>query len=275
MSLPALFLGHGAPDLALSNHPAKGFLTGLGRSLPRPKAILAVSAHWEAAPLRVTAAERPETVHDFYGFPRELYRLNYPAQSDASLIEEVAADLESLGLTVRADPKRGYDHGTWAPLLLMYPEADIPLVQLSLLQGADARAHHRIGLALAALRAEGVLIVGSGSITHNLRALAPEGTPAPDWARRFDGWVFDTLEAGRQEELLDFPAKPSVARLAHPSVEHFLPFYVALGAGGEGTKARCLHRSFSYGSISMASYAFGGAEELAALGGGTQVAASA
>ena len=262
-SLPSLFLPHGAPDLLLSTHVSKDFLGTLGSRIERPAAILIVSAHWEAAQPTLTTAEAPETVHDFFGFPDALYRVRYPARTASDLVDWVDALLTDQGIAAAKDPDRGFDHGTWAPLSLVYPEADIPVVQLSLVRGGTARQHFEIGRALAPLRDRDVLIVGSGSVTHNLRELGPEGTKPPAWATAFDDWVSLAVECADWDSLLRFPDDPETGRRAHPTPEHFLPFYVAAGAGApeRGTK---LHRSFSHGSISMSAYAFGGALAAAA-----------
>lgn len=258
--LPSLFVSHGAPDLALADHPAARFLAQLGAGLPRPKAILVVSAHWERPVPTITTSVAPGTIHDFMGWPRELYALDYPAPGAPWLAERVAGLLAEAGLPLAADPVRGLDHGAWVPLLLGWPAADVPVVQLSLIRGGDAAAHLALGRALAPLRGEGVLVLGSGAAVHNLGTLAPEGTPPPDWARTFDTWLADALAAGNRAALSRFPAAPPTARAAHPTPEHLMPLFVALGAGGEAAGAVRLHDSWSYGSLSMASYAFGGRE---------------
>lgn len=259
--MPSLFLAHGAPDLVLGNLPAKRFLEGLGEMLPRPRAILAVSAHWEAAAATLTTSAAPETVHDFHGWPAPLFALRYPAVTDRPLIERVGSLLAAASLPVARDPQRGFDHGTWVPLLLSYPSAKIPVVQLSLLRGADGLRHFEIGRALAPLAAEGVLVVGSGASVHNLRELAPEGSPPPAWAEAFDLWLFEHTQGADLDALLRFPAEPAWAHRAHPSIEHLLPFFVAMGAGGDSAPIRRLHHSYTYGSIGMSCYAFGGIAE--------------
>ncbi|WP_028466985.1 DODA-type extradiol aromatic ring-opening family dioxygenase [Nisaea denitrificans] len=258
-SLPSLFLPHGAPDLLLSTHVSKDFLGTLGSRVERPAAILIVSAHWEAAQPTLTTAEAPETVHDFFGFPDALYRIRYPARTASDLVDWVDHLLADQGVAAASDPERGFDHGAWVPLSLAYPDADIPVVQLSLVQGGTARQHFEIGRALAPLRGRDVLIVGSGSVTHNLRELGAEGTPPPVWATAFDDWVSSAVEAGDWENLMQFPEAPETSRRAHPTPEHFLPFYVAAGAGA-GEAGRKLHGSYSHGSISMSAYAFGGSQ---------------
>lgn len=253
MSMPTIFVSHGAPTLIIEDVPARAFLASLGKVLPRPKAIVAVSAHWDTDVPAVSLARRPGTIHDFYGFPEALYRLHYDAPGAPELAERVAR------LTGAAhDPHRGLDHGAWVPAMLGWPEADIPIFQLSV-QPQESPAHHiALGRKLATLREEGVLVMGSGSATHNLRALVRgSGDQEPEpWAQAFDGWLAETLEKGDEAALADYRAQAPYAREAHPTDEHFLPLHVAYGAAGEGAHGRALHRSFTLGNLSMASYAF-------------------
>lgn len=253
MSLPTLFVSHGAPTLILEDRPARAFLKSLGQLLPRPRAIVAVSAHWDTDLPAVSLAHRPDTIHDFYGFPEALYRLRYPAPGAPELAERVARLAGAAH-----DPHRGLDHGAWVPAMLAWPEADIPIFQLSI-QPAQSPAHHiALGRSLAALRAEGVLVMGSGSATHNLRALVRDGgeTEPEPWAQEFDDWLAETVEAGDEAALADYRAQAPNAVDAHPTDEHFLPLHVAFGAAGKGARGRALHRSFTLGNLSMASYAF-------------------
>ncbi|TXH95879.1 MAG: dioxygenase [Pseudorhodobacter sp.] len=262
MTLPSLFIAHGAPDLPYSPTPARAFTESLGAQFPGVRAILVVSAHWEARLPTIGTAPAPETIYDFGGFDDRLYSLTYPARTSAPVIAEVTAALEAAGIANAADPFRGYDHGVWIPMMLAFPKADVPVIQLSLRRGASAAENLAMGQALAPLRHKGVLIVGSGATVHNLRRIAREGTPAPDWARAFDDWIVSGVEAGAVDRLLGFPAEPQGARQAHPTPEHLMPLYVALGAGGG--RGRALHRSFSWGSIGMTSFAFGEPERPAA-----------
>jgi len=258
--LPSLFVSHGAPDLVLSGHPAARFIARLGEALPRPRAILMISAHWERPEAAITTAAAPATIHDFSGWPRELYALRYPAPGAPWLAERVRALLAARAVPLAEDPARGLDHGAWVPLSLAWPHADVPVVQLSLLQNGDAAQHFALGRALAPLRDEGVLVLGSGSAVHNLGALAPEGTPPPAWALAFDGWLAKAVAERDLAALSAFPAFPREARLAHPTPEHLLPLFVAMGAGWDGGEHALLHRSWSYGALSMAAHAFGGTE---------------
>ena len=254
MTLPSVFISHGPPSLELEASAARDFLAGLGAALPRPEAILCISAHWEGRQARLSLAERPETIHDFFGFPEPLYQLLYPAPGAPDLARRAAALLEGAGLSVTLDERRGLDHGAWAPLRLVYPEADLPVTQLSLLVEGGPAAHLVIGRALAPLRAEGVLILGSGGATHNLSEWRQAGEAAPDWGQAFDDWLAERVTAGAVEDLLDYRARAPEGPRNHPSEEHFLPLFVALGAA-EGP-GRVLHRSFQ-DTLSMAAFAFG------------------
>jgi 4,5-DOPA dioxygenase extradiol len=253
--LPVLFLSHGSPMLPFEAIPARDFLAGLGARLPRPSAILCISAHWETAAPTVSGAERPETIHDFYGFPEALYRLRYPAPGAPALAARVRGLLVDAGLECRIDPGQGLDHGAWNPLLLMFPKAEIPVAQLAIQQPIGPRHHLTMGEALASLRQEGVLILGSGGAVHNLRQFSMGGGTTP-WATAFDDWLAERVEADDWSALLDYRSLRPEAALAHPRDEHFLPFFVALGAG-KGTAGRAIHRSFGEGSISMAAFAWG------------------
>jgi len=254
MSMPTVFVSHGAPTLILEDLPARRFLAGLGRDLPRPTAIVAVSAHWDTDMPAVSLARRPDTIHDFYGFPEALYRLRYEAPGAPELAERVAK------LTGAAhDHHRGLDHGAWVPAMLGWPEADIPIFQLSVQPDLDAAHHIALGRRLAPLREEGVLVLGSGGAVHNLRALVRNGAesqPEP-WAQAFDDWVADIVERGDEAALANYRTRAPAAREAHPSTEHFMPLPVAYGAAGDGARGRALHRSFTLGNLSMAAYAFG------------------
>ena len=252
MSMPTVFLSHGAPTLILEDTPARAFLASLGQQLPPPRAIVAVSAHWDTDVPAVSLARQPETIHDFYGFPDALYQLRYAAPGAPELAERVAK------LTGAAhDAHRGLDHGAWVPAMLGWPEADIPIFQLSV-QPAESPAHHiALGRKLSALRHEDILVMGSGSATHNLRALVRGGDSEPEtWAQEFDDWLAETVEKGDEAALADYRAQAPNASDAHPTDEHFLPLHVAFGAAGEGARGRALHRSFTLGNLSMASYAF-------------------
>ncbi|MBT2458422.1 dioxygenase [Streptomyces sp. ISL-86] len=224
--IPALYLSHGAPPLADDPiWPAE--LAAWSANLPRPRAILMVSAHWEEAPLALGATEPVPLVHDFWGFPEHYYQVRYDAPGAPELAESVRGLLRAPGTPVQDIPDRGLDHGAYVPLVEMYPEADIPVLQISMPTLDPARLMD-IGRKLAPLRDEGVLIVGSGFFTHNLAALRHSGVPA--WSAEFDAWGREALAASDVDALLDFEHKSPAGRLAHPRTEHFAPLFVALGA---------------------------------------------
>ncbi len=256
--LPSLFVSHGPPNMVLDDIPTQTALADIAAKLPRPKGVLCISAHWLEDKPTVSLAERPETIHDFFGFERALYEIGYPAPGDPALARRTAALLEAAGISCDLTPDRGLDHGAWEPLMLMYPEADVPIVQLSLQAGADAATHHGVGRALAALRHEGILILGSGTAVHNLSQWRRDAVSTPDWARAFDDWLAEAVTAGDNEALVNYRNVAPHAALAHPSDEHYLPLPVAAGAASDKSPGRVLHRGFSYGSLSMAAFAFGG-----------------
>ena len=252
---PSVFVSHGAPTLVLETSAGRDFLAGLGRRLGRPSAILAVSAHWTTRGPAVSGAAAPETIHDFYGFPDALYRMRYAAPGAPALAQRVAA------LTGAAiDPSQGLDHGAWVPLMLMYPEADIPVAQLSVMPHRSAADHIALGRQLESLRRDGVLILASGGAVHNLREFRFGGTGAAPWATSFADWLDATLAAGDTESLGDWLTASPDARRAHPSDEHFLPLPVALGAAGPAPKAERLHAGFEHGSLGMHAYSFTGGD---------------
>ncbi|SER73376.1 class III extradiol ring-cleavage dioxygenase [Pseudomonas sp. NFPP19] len=254
--LPSLFISHGSPMLALEPGASGPALARLAAELPRPRAILVVSAHWESSDLRVSCNPHPETWHDFGGFPAALFAVQYPAPGDPELAAQVVELLQAEGLPAQLDSQRPFDHGTWVPLSLMYPQADIPVVQLSLPSRLGPALQTRIGHALAGLREQGVLLIGSGSITHNLRDLGWHAGPesVEPWAKAFRDWMIDKLAADDQAALHDYRQQAPNAVRSHPSDEHLLPLYFARGAGGEFSVA---HQGFTLGALGMDIYRFG------------------
>lgn len=249
---PALFVSHGAPTLVIEDVPARDFLAGLGTTLGKPSAVVVLSAHWGTGQPTVGNGAVPETIHDFYGFPEVLYRLRYGAAGAPALAERIATLLGGATL----DPKRGLDHGVWVPLMLMYPEAEIPVVPVSIQPGRDAAHHRRIGEALRPLRDENVLILASGAATHNLRAYFGRrpGDPVPDWVADFIGWLDAAVAAGDTGALLAFETAAPHAAANHPTTEHLLPLFAALGAGTPGVSGRRLHASIDNGVLAMNAY---------------------
>jgi 4,5-DOPA dioxygenase extradiol len=256
--LPAIFVSHGSPTLPLEQSPAVDFLKGLGGALGRPEAILIVSAHWDTVRPAVSAAVKPETIYDFHGFPRELYQLRYPAPGAPQLAQRVAALLTANGMETDIDPGRGLDHGAWTPLFHSYPEADIPVAQFSIQSGEGPAHHVRLGEALRPLRDEGVLIFASGGATHNLRELSYQrGNPVPQpWTAEFNEWLAGALLARRMEDLVAYRKIAPFAVRNHPTDEHLIPVFVALGAGDPRGATQRLHSSIASGVISMDAYAF-------------------
>jgi len=253
--MPVVFVSHGAPDALINAPDAVALWSEIGQLAPEPAAILVVSAHWEARLPTASLSSSPETLHDFSGFPPELYRMDYRARGAPALAERVASLLATAGLPAELHPARGLDHGAWVPLSAMYPQADVPVTQLSLVRSASPASHFELGRALAPLREEGVLIVGSGAITHNFSWLdgraKPDKAPLPQ-AQEFNDWVAARLAAQDIRSLLAYRSAPHGAE-AHPTEEHFLPLLVAFGAGNGATPVR-YRPGFSYGSLSMDAY---------------------
>lgn len=256
--LPTLFLSHGAPTLPIMECPATSFLRGLAGTMERPKAILVASAHWETERPEVSAVASNATIHDFYGFPRVLYQMTYPAPGDPALAMRVAGLLHAAGMKTTLDPARGLDHGAWVPLLLAYPAHDIPVLQISLQTPLGPAHHLELGAALAPLREEGVLVIGSGSWTHDLRRFRGQAADAPVQpdVTAFAEWMDQAVQEGRTGDLLAYRARAPFAAANHPTEEHLLPLYVALGAAGAGAKPVHLHASAMYSMLRMDAYAF-------------------
>jgi len=251
-ALPTLFLSHGSPMHAIQPGAVREVWERLARDLPRPKAILIASAHWETDFPAVTGAAKPETIHDFYGFPKPLYEIQYPANGDPELASRSLALLKEFGAT--SDPVRGLDHGAWSPLLYMYPKADVPVVQVAVQTALGTQHHIEVGRALAPLAREGVLIIGSGHLTHNLRDRS-NGSPAP-YALAFQDWVKQRIDRQALDELSDYRRLSPDGVRAHPTDEHFLPLFVALGAARENYNAKRLYDQVEMGALAMDAYLF-------------------
>ena len=260
MAFPTLFLSHGSPMLAIEDSPARAFLKTYGQTLGKPRAIVIASAHFESGRPSVTGDEKPAMIYDFRGFPDALYRIVYPAPGEPAAAVKVAGLLEAAGFAPAVVRDRGYDHGTWVPLSLLYPAADVPVVQLSVQPQLGAAHHLAIGRALASLKNEDILVIGSGTASHNLheffrgRYQADAETPA--WVSAFDDWVRAKAETGAVDDLVNYRDRAPYARENHPTEEHFLPFHVAFGAAGEGAKGERVHSSHDHGVLTMDAYAF-------------------
>jgi 4,5-DOPA dioxygenase extradiol len=253
-ALPSLFLSHGSPMHAIRPGAVREVWERLARDLPRPKAILIASAHWETDVPAVTGAAKPETIHDFYGFPKPLYEIQYPAPGSPDLALRSLELLKKSGLKAEEDPVRGLDHGAWSPLLYMYPKADVPVVQIAVQTALGPRHHIEVGRALAPLARESVLIIGSGHMTHNLRDRS-EGGPAP-YALEFQDWVKQRIDKHALDELADYRRLSPDGVRAHPTDEHFLPLFVALGSAPENYKAQRLYDGIETGALAMDAYLF-------------------
>jgi 4,5-DOPA dioxygenase extradiol len=254
--LPSLFISHGSPMLALEPGESGVALRRLAAGLPRPRAIVIVSAHWESRELQVNANPQPDTWHDFGGFPAALFAIRYPAPAAPALSLEVVERLAAAGLPASIDYQRPFDHGVWVPLSLMYPEANIPIVQVSLPSHRGPALQTQVGKALAGLREQGVLVIGSGSITHNLPELDWHAGPdrVEPWAQAFRDWMIEKLEANDDTALHDYRRLAPQAARNHPSDEHLLPLYFARSAGG---RFRIEHQGFTLGALGMDIYRFG------------------
>lgn len=253
---PSLYISHGSPMLALEPGASGPALARLAAELPKPQAIVIVSAHWESNELLVSGNPRPETWHDFGGFPKALFEVQYPAPGNPQLADEVVELLKAGNLPARIDTKRPFDHGVWVPLSLMYPQFDIPVVQVSLPTRGGPALQTRVGHALASLREHGVLLIGSGSITHNLRELDWHAGPesVEPWAKVFRDWMIEKLAANDEAALHDYREQAPNAVRNHPTDEHLLPLYFARGAGGKFSIA---HQGFTMGALGMDIYRFG------------------
>ena len=247
--LPALFVGHGSPMNCVADNAFTRDMARLGAALPRPQAVLVVSAHWLTRGSRVPSARQPKTIHDFYGFPAELYELNYPAAGSPELAGRVA---EATAGAVRPDDQWGLDHAAWMVLRTMYPAADIPVLELSLDVQLTPLEHYELGRMLAPLRDEGVLVMGSGNIVHNLRLIDwNEDAPTLPWAREFDSWVEAAVADHRHEDLVAYLARGPNALLAAPTPDHYWPLLYALALQRDGESVQTAHMSWQHSTVSM------------------------
>ncbi len=258
MTLPTLFLSHGSPMHAVEPGTAGAAWKSLGQTLPRPRGVLMVSAHWETSVPMLTGNPKPQTIHDFGGFPPELYAIQYPASGDPALATQVVALLKNAGITAGVDGCRGLDHGAWVPLKWMYPGHDVPVVQVSVQPAHGTAAHVALGSALAPLADDGVLVVGSGHTTHNLRDWMgnPRRHEPLRYAQAFADWLHERLLVHDTAALIAYRDLAPEAARAHPTEEHFLPLHVAWGAAGDHPRVERIVRGFEAGALSMDSYAF-------------------
>ena len=257
MRLPVLFIGHGSPMNAIADNEYTRTLHALGRRLPRPRAVLCVSAHWMTEGTWITHQARPRTIHDFYGFPKELFDVQYPAPGDPALAEEIRARAADVRINLD-DEQWGFDHGAWSVLRHLYPDADVPVLQLSLYLEKSASYHFACGQALAPLRDQGVLIVGSGNIVHNLSMIKWGDAAAPyPWATSFDAWAKEKLEARDMDALVNDATRGADGQLSIPTTEHWYPLLYAAGASLPDERPQFIFEGIQNASISMRSVAFG------------------
>ncbi len=258
-ALPSLFVPHGAPTFILKPGAAGAALAQTGAALPRPRAIIMVSAHWDSDEPLVGFAARPETLHDFWGFPQALYSLRYPATGCPAGSQAVLEALQAAGFAAGRDLQRGLDHGAWIPLSLMFPDAEIPVLPLSIQSHRDAAHHYRLGQALQGLGQQGFLVIASGNLTHNLgdyqRALMQSGQ-TPAYVRTFADWFARRLDEGDIEALIDYRRQAPGALQAHPQDDHLLPFFVALGAAGAAPRSQRLHAGIDDFVLAMDAFRF-------------------
>lgn len=260
---PSLFVSHGSPMFAVEPGLLGPRLSALGQSLQGVRAVLVVSPHWQTRGVRVMAAARPDTIHDFGGFPPVLYTLRYDVDGAPDLAAQTVELLAEAGFDASIDAQRGLDHGAWVPMRHLRPQGDLPVFQVSLPHDIDAAGALRLGAALAPLREQGVLIIGSGSMTHNLRAFFTTrpsiDAPAPAWVSDFTAWVAGRMEANAADDVLHAVDRAPHGHDNHPTPDHILPLFVAMGAGAdaEGLHAERLHASTTYAVLAMDVYAFG------------------
>ncbi|HEY9191569.1 MAG TPA: class III extradiol ring-cleavage dioxygenase [Methyloversatilis sp.] len=255
---PALFVPHGAPTFALHPGAAGAALAGKAAQLEPPRAIVVVSAHWDTDIPTVGSADQLETIHDFLGFPRTLYDLRYPATGCREAAAEVAAAIADAGLPVRIDAEHGLDHGAWIPLRLMFPDADIPVIPLSIQSRTGPEGAWQLGRVLTPLTARGFLVIASGNLTHNLRdyQVAVHGGATPAYVRTFADWMAERLVAHDIAALLDYRRQAPDGPRAHPTEDHLLPLFIALGAGGDGAAAERFHVGVDDYVLAMDAWAF-------------------
>ena len=256
--MPVLFLSHGAPTLPLEPGETGMSWQRLGAQLPKPSTILMISAHWETSIPTVSRVAQPETIHDFSCFPEALYKLRYPAPGAPEMAQVAAFALQQAGIPVQLDDMHGLDHGAWVPLSFLFPQADIPVAQLSLQPDKNPAWHVALGRALRPLREQGVLIIGSGAITHNLRAVFKhqQDEPVPQWVAEFCDWIVAKIAAGDLQALIEYRSRAPYALQNHPTDEHLLPLFVAFGAANKIDTAMHLNRVMTHGLLAMDAWLF-------------------
>lgn len=251
----ALFISHGAPDILLTPSKTLQFFEDLGKRLLPPDLIIAISAHWVTPLLTFSSATFPETIHDFQGFPAPLYRVRYPAPGAPGIAHKLSGDLKRAGISCQMDPYRGFDHGLWVPLSKIFPDAQIPVLPLSLPHGFSPDSLLQLGTLLREAAPPNTLLFASGGATHNLSAFRPGQDPFPQSAA-FDTWLRTQLTERKDQAILDYMEYSPFPRFNHPTDEHLFPLFVAMGYGYDASLVQLLHEGFTGGSISLASYGF-------------------
>lgn len=254
--LPAYFIAHGAPTLVLENNRYTAHIRKIAARHAKPNAVVIISAHWESPVQLIGGASQYSTIHDFYGFPPEMYQIQYPAIGKPALADKIKNLLGKANIPSEIDTKRGLDHGSWVVLRLMYPDADIPVVAMSVNPHAKAEDMYAVGKAIESLRDENVLIIGSGGTTHNLRKLYWGMEEPISWASKFEDWITNTTSAWNTKDLFNFMTLAPHAKDAVPTAEHFAPFLMAMGAGDKEKQAKQEHKEFQAGSLSLITWKF-------------------
>lgn len=253
--VPALFLAHGSPMMAIESNEYTKFLNKLGDSI-KPKAIAVFTAHWDARELIVSSSDDIyDTIYDFYGFPEDLYTVKYNAKGSSSIAGEIAARFESKGIKVKKDEKRGLDHGAWTLLKHLYPKADIPVIQISVNSSLSIKDQLNIGNALQGLSEEDILVIGSGNTVHNLRLVNWEGTSVDAWAEEFDNWLIEKIKNKDFEAINNYKKVAPNANLAVPTAEHFVPLFLALGTS-KASEANVIYKKYELGNLSYLCFSF-------------------
>ncbi|MDZ5473673.1 class III extradiol ring-cleavage dioxygenase [Bacillus sp. 31A1R] len=258
--LPSFFIAHGAPLLAIENNEYTRFLESLGTKLPKPKAIVLFSAHWESDVQKISNVSEFDTIYDFGGFPEELYQIKYPAKGDSKVSTEIEDLLATEGIPCETNTSRGLDHGAWVVLRRIYSKADIPVISMSVNPSLSPAEQYKIGKSLAHLREKNILIIASGGTVHNLRAVRMDGrTEVDQWALDFDQWLEEKLSSWDLESLFNYETLAPAAQHAVPPFgkEHFIPIYYAMGAADQEKTSILLHRSYRYGNLSHSVWQFG------------------
>jgi len=255
-AMPSVFLSHGSPMHALQPGAAGEAWRALGERIGKPGAIVIASAHWETHVPMLTGSAKPETIHDFYNFPEPLYRLRYPSPGAPLVAQRAQALLKDAGIAAGIDGSRGLDHGAWAPLLYMYPDAGVPVVQIAVQPELGTRHHVALGKALSPMKDEGILLIGSGHLTHNLRDWSRGAGPAQPYAKEFQAWVFEKLQQKDVDALVDYRSLNPHGVRAHPTDEHFLPFFFAVGAAAAEARPERVFDDIEAGVLAMDAYVF-------------------